>query len=453
MQTFQQLLIAFFCLGLGLVNAEDSLKFHAKPKPLAADAETADWPRFLGPSHDLKTPETHLLKEFPENGPTRVWEVARGTGQAAPSVANGKLVHLQLAGGAEIVECRDAEAGTLLWKFEYPVDAGSSYGTPDAPRCSPVIDVESGLVFILGLAHDLHALEFETGKVVWKRNLNADFGAAPFFFARGSCPLVFGENLIVNVGSKPCVAALNKKTGELVWGADHEWNASYASPVPAKIHGQDRVLVFAGGMTDPPHGGLISLDPATGKIDSSFAWRARMFASVNAASPVVFGNSVFITEGYTEGGAMVELDENFQMKAKWTAPRFGSQFPTPIVEDGHIYGWSGSSELGGELVCLNAESGRELWRDGLRLEAGGRRVLLGRASLIQADGSFLCLGEQGTLVWFDLSPQGPKVLSAAQLFYAPETWGAPALSRGLLYVIENGRDPKLICFDLRKPAS
>ena len=100
MKILQQLLIAFFFLGLA--QAQDSLKFHAKPKPLAADAETADWPRFLGPTDDLKTPETHLLKEFPDGGPTRVWEISRGTGQAAPAIADGKLVHLQLAGGAEI---------------------------------------------------------------------------------------------------------------------------------------------------------------------------------------------------------------------------------------------------------------------------------------------------------------------------------------------------------------
>jgi outer membrane protein assembly factor BamB len=439
MKIRQQLLISL--LFLSAANAQSELKFHAAPKPLADDAVTADWPRFLGPTDDLHSPETHLLKQWPDSGPAIVWEVARGAGQAAPSIANGRLIHIQLREGKEIVECREAETGKPIWNFEYAVQAASSYGTPDAPRCSPVIDVESGLVFVLGLRSDLHCLSLESGEVVWKKNLDSDFGAAPFFFARGSCPLVFGENLIVNVGSKPCVAALNKKTGELVWGVDHAWNSSYASPVPAKIHGQDRVLVFAGGMTDPPHGGLLSLDPATGKIDGAFAWRARMFASV------------FITEGYTEGGAMVGFSEDFKMSSSWTAPRFASQFATPVAHDGHLYGFSGSSESGAELVCLEAKSGREIWRDGMNLEAGGRRVLLGRASLIHADGSFFCLGEQGTLVCLDLTPEGPKALSVTQLFYAPETWGAPALSGGLLYVLQNGRESRLICFDLRKPAS
>ena len=89
----------------------------------------------------------------------------------------------------------------------------------------------------------------------------------------------------------------------------------------------------------------------------------------------------------------------------------------------------------------------------------GRRVLLGRASLLHAGGAFLCIGEQGTLLWLDLTPKGARVLAGAQLFSASGTWGAPALSKGLLYVNRSSRDhvtgegPALICYDLRKPAS
>lgn len=452
----RQLLALLFLISGGLcaLQGQDGLKSYAPPKALSPDAKTADWPRFLGPTNDLHSPETHLLKQWPAGGPAKVWEVVRGTGQIAPSIADERLVMMHLLDGKEIVDCRNAETGEAIWKFEYPVQAGNSYGTDDAPRCSPVIDGD--LVFVLGLASDLHCLDLATGKVVWKKNLDTEFGEAPFFFARGSCPLVWGEKLIVNVGAKPCVAAFDKKTGNLLWGAEHSWNGSYASPVPAKIHGADRVMIFAGGMTDPPHGGLLSLDPDTGKIDDAFPWRARMFASVNAASPVISGNSVFVTEGYTEGGAMVELSADFEMTAKWTAPRFASQFSTPVAHDGHLYGFSGSSERGAELVCLEAATGVEKWRDGMEIEAGGRRALLGRASLLHADGAFLCIGEQGTLLWLDLTPLGAKILSTAQLFVAPETWGAPALSKGLLYVNRNTRDyatgeaSALICYDLRR---
>lgn len=168
-----------------------------------------------------------------------------------------------------------------------------------------------------------------------------------------------------------------------------------------------------------------------------------MFASVNAASPVVAGDAVFVTESYTEGGALVDFAADGTAKLRWKAERFGSQFTTPVAHEGYLYGVDGTA--GTEIVCYEIKSGREMWRDSMDLQ-GAR---LGRASLLHIDGAFLCLGAQGTLLWLDLSPKGAKTLSKAQLFRAPETWGVPPVSRGLLYVNRNAFGPRLICYDLR----
>src|SRR4051812_39588241 len=42
--------------------------FHGAPKPLPKGAVTSDWPSFLGPTHNMFSPETKLLKEFPREG-------------------------------------------------------------------------------------------------------------------------------------------------------------------------------------------------------------------------------------------------------------------------------------------------------------------------------------------------------------------------------------------------
>ena len=55
------------------------------------------------------------------------------------------------------------------------------------------------------------------------------------------------------------------------WGAGTEWGPGYASPVPATIHGKQRIFVFAGAESRPPTGGLIALDPADGSIDFTFS--------------------------------------------------------------------------------------------------------------------------------------------------------------------------------------
>lgn len=447
-------MIRHFCLFLALAifaSAEpeefERLTVHASPKALNPDAVTSDWPRFLGPNHDLHSPETKLLKNWPESGPVAIWEVERGGGHAPAVVKGNYLVLFHELNSRETVECLHPETGKRHWIFDYPVTLGSSYGQQDAPRAPAVIDGE--LVFSVGLRGDLYCLDLKSGEVIWKKKLTEAYGEAPFFFGRGSSPLVWGDHLILNTGGKACVVALDKETGNEVWATPHEWQASYASPVPASIHGKERVMVLTGGMTNPPSGGLLSLDPKTGAIDDALPWRARMFASVNAASPVAVGNAVFITESYTEGGALVEFDPNGKAKQAWSAERFGSQITTPVLHDGHLYGFDGSSASGTELVCYEAESGKEVWRDGLAIEIGSTRALPGRGSLLRADGAFLCLGAQGTLLWLDLSPAGVKMISKAQLFRAPETWGAPALSRGLLFVNQNALGSRLVAYDLR----
>lgn len=420
----------------------DRLTFHSPAKSLSAEAVTEDWPRFLGPRHDLHSRETKLLKSWPTAGPNRVWEVERGGGHAPVVVAGDYLVMIHELDGREVVECLQPETGKRHWKHEYPVELGSSYGIADAPRSGPVI--HGDLVFTVGVRGDLHCFELKSGDVVWSKNLEDAYGPAPLFFGRGSCPLVYGDQLIVNVGGQMCVASFQLRTGELCWKTEHEWHASYASPVPGKLHGEDRVFVFAGGMVRPPAGGLLSIDPETGSLDSAFPWRAGMYASVNAASPVVVGNSVFITEGYSEGGALVDFAPDGSSALRWKADRFGSQFTTPIAHEGYLYGVTGTG--GTEMVCYEIESGREMWRDGIDLQD----ARLGRASLLRVDGAFLCIGDQGTLLWLDLEPEGVKIMAEAQLFQAPETWGVPTISRGLLFVNQNAMGARLICYDLRE---
>ena len=61
------------------------------------------------------------------------------------------------------------------------------------------------------------------------------------------------------------------------------------------------------------------------------------------------------------------------------------------------------------------------------------------------------------MMWMDLSPKGYKITQRSSLFLARESWCPPVISRGLLYISQNMRDPvtrtgpRLICYDLRRP--
>jgi outer membrane protein assembly factor BamB len=445
-------------LGTRLVSGQP--RARAKPKPLAKDAVTHDWTAFLGPTHNATSSETRLSRKLP---PPLIWELTKGSGYTSPAIVGERLVFLHRVGDEEIVECLHAETGATQWQFRYPTDFEDRYGYNNGPRSSPVIDAAH--VYSMGAKGQLHCLDLGTGNPIWKRDLAKDYRVPQDFFGTASTPLIEGQLLIANVGAPggPCVVAFDKATGREVWRAGKEWGPSYASPIPAVIHAKRRVLVFAGGESTPPSGGLLSIDPSNGRVDFAFPWRSRAHESVNASCPVVFDNKVFVSASYRTGGALVEIRPDFSHRPMWTTQEFGLHFNTPVHRDGFLYGFDGRNEPDASLACVDAASGKVVWRAtpewtetiAVRGQRQQQPVGVYRGSLLAVDGQFLCLGELGHLLWMDLTPKGYQEVSRTWLFAARESWVLPVLSRGLLYVTQNTRDilngtrPRLLCYDLR----
>jgi hypothetical protein len=58
---------------------------------LSCVASAQDWPRFLGPAGDSKSPQKNLLREWPTEGPEVVWTTDLGIGYGGPVVQAGKV--------------------------------------------------------------------------------------------------------------------------------------------------------------------------------------------------------------------------------------------------------------------------------------------------------------------------------------------------------------------------
>ena len=437
--------------------------FHEAPRPLSADAVTEDWPAFLGPRGEPVSKETGLLREFGGGGPRLVWELSRGTGYSSPSVRGDYLVYLHRQGAEEIVECLRPETGERYWDFRYPTDFEDRFGYNNGPRASPVIDGD--FVYTFGAQGKLHCLRLESGQLVWSRDIAGEFKVPQDFFGTATSPLIEGDALILNIGAPggPEVAAFDKRTGRMLWGAGDQWGASYATPVIAEVHGKRRVFVLAGGESNPPMGGLLAIEPRNGTIEFRFPWRSRSYESVNASCPVVVGDRVLVSATYRTGAALVEVGRGGSHRKLWENSDFDLHWTTAVYDDGHFYAFSGRNEPDAKLSCVNADSGKTVWSEVLEwkesvLLQGQSRTFHAsplRGNLLKVDGRYLALGEHGHLLWLDLSPSGPEILDRTRLFLARETWSPPVLSRGLLYISQNSRSidppsgPRLLCYDLR----
>ena len=445
--------------GLAVGRARAQTAEVRLPKPLSANATTHDWPSFLGPTHNAVSTETHLNRTLP---PSLIWEMEKGSGYTSPAIARSRLVFFHRVADHEVIECRHPETGELQWNFRYASDYRDRYGYNNGPRSSPVIDEDR--VYTIGAEGKLFCFDLDTGDGIWNRDLRADYGVRQDFFGTSSTPLVVNDRLIVNVGAPngPCVVAFDTITGREIWRTG-EWGPSYASPVPAVMHGEQRIFVFAGGESTPPSGGLLSINPADGAIDFAFPFRSRTHESVNASCPVVFDDRVFISASYRTGGALLRVLPDFTHEVIWTTQEFALHFNTAIHRAGYLYGFDGRNQGDASLACIDATDGRVVWREAPQwtetFEQAGRQrqAILGmaRGSLLAVDGQFLALGELGHLLWLDLTPGGYQEVSRTWLAPASESWTLPVLSRGLLYVVQNTRDiltgasPRLRCFDLR----
>jgi outer membrane protein assembly factor BamB len=415
-----------------------------------------------------------LRKQWGPAGPPLVWELRAGEGYAPPAVLGDRLVYFHRVGGEEVVECLDATTGRSFWRHAYATAYRDRYGYGNGPRACPVIAAgPPAVVYTLGVEGKLHGLDLATGRVVWQDDTSKRFDVPANFFGVGSSPLLMGDLLLVQVGGRtlegggPCLVAYRRTDGQVVWQARHRWGASYASPLPVSCHEQSRVLLFAGGESRPSTGGLLVIDPRDGSVNGQFPFRARRYESVNASNPVCFGDRVFISSSYDTGGVQLRLTKRFGLEQVWRTEALGAHFATPIYREGYLYGIDGAGRRNTALVCVDWHTGKQVWRHAPAwtepMPGGAAKRIVEFSSylgsLLAADGHFLLLGELGHLAWVDLTPTGYREITRVRLFEAAETYTAPVLSRGLLYVCQNrpesitsGPDPqpmRLLCYDLR----
>ena len=406
----------------------------------------SDWPQFLGPGRDGKT----TMDNFPESVTDleEFWKAPRGESYSAPSIADGKLIHHFRLKDMECIECRNAFSGELLWSDLYPASYRDRFNYLSGPRSSPAI--KDGLVYTLGAQGIFSCHQLADGKLIWRRNLVADYSVSTEFFGFATSPLIEGDTVVLNLGMKKCIAAFDRFAGEERWVSGDQWGRSYASPIATTVRGKRVLLIFAGGESSPSVGGLLCLDPRSGKIHDRFSWRSPKHASVNASTPVVSGNRVFISSSYDVGGVMLEIQPDLTFREVYRTKAYSSHWATPILVGGYLYGFSNN-----KLVCMNWETGERIWRNVPKVGNAAFQTLEGRqggankyrpppgldgfgiGNLIYVNDRFLCLGENGLLAWLKLSPEGCEILSWTRLFNADQTWTAPIVSKGRIYICQN----------------
>ncbi len=407
-----------------------------------AAAFAVDWSNWRGPFQNGVSPEVGLPDKFSANPKAPdsnvVWRTPSG-GISTPIVQQGRVYIINKVGQnvtqQERVLCLDALSGKILWEHKFNV----FYTDIVRDRlgwthlCG---DPETGNVYAHGTQGFLIAFDRD-GKILWQHSLTEEYGRISGYGGRLASPVVDGDLVIIGmlnaswgeqtVGGCRFVA-FDKRTGDVVWWGStglRPLDTYYSCPVVAVINGE-RLVISGGG-----DGGVHAFKVRTGEK----VWSYKFGNGGVNVSPVVSGTRVYIGHGEenedTTQGRVICLDageiKDGEPKLLWHVEGIKAKFASPVLHEGKLYI---PNEVG-ILFCLDADSGKELWRYQYGQNTKGSPVWAdGKIYITEVDSRFHIL-----------QPGDNDCKELHQVFFkargpAPvELNGSPAIANGRLYFL------------------
>lgn len=388
-----------------------------------------DWPQLLGPTRDgAYRGSAKLAATWPESGPAILWTKKVGEGFASPVIADKKLVLFHRQADRMALDCFDSLTGKPLWSAGYDTSYSDDMRKGDGPRSTPAI--ADGKIVAFGPDGVLSCVDLASGKTLWQIDTRKLYKTPGGFFGRACSPLIEGDLVLLNIGGpEHGIGAFDLKTGALKWHATGD-EAGYASPICATIKETRYAFFFT-------RTGLIAADPKTGDIFFQHRWRSRQHASVNAATPLVVDQHLFLSSSYQTGATVLAIDGR-KFETLWAGDDIlSSQYANIVHKDGHLFGFDGRNDFGDtKLRCVELKTGAVKWTKD-ELPAG---------PILLAGDKLIVLLENGQVQLVDASPKGYSLLAKAKLLASPVR-SNPALVDGILYAKDDGR---LIAVDLRE---
>ena len=122
-------------------------------------------------------------------------------------------------------------------------------------------------------------------------------------------------------------------------------------------------------------------------------------------------------------GKAARRGDAFAATEVWKTGEADSQFNTPVLKGGHLYGMSAR----GNLFCLNAETGALAWLDETPRGRGGF------AAIVDAGPALLVLPSGGELLVVEPDPAGLKELATYKVSDG-QTYAHPVPADGGLFI-------------------
>lgn len=390
-----------------------------------------NWPQWRGPQRNGLSAEKNLPVKWSETDGV-AWRLQMPALSGSTPIIWGDRIFLNVADALPDTGekpslhlwCVDRTKGTILWQRDLGggnrMQRKQNQSTP-----SPVTDGTN--VWVMTGTGILKAFDF-SGKELWARDIQKDYGQFGLNWGYGSSPLLHGDSLYVQVlhgmrtDDPSYLLRIDKATGKTLWRIERPTNARMESPdsytTPAVLqYNNVTEIVLTGGDVVTGH------DPATGKE----LWRADGLNPTNdpnfriVASPVVFGDLIIAPTRerpmlVLKAGGRGDITKSHLL---WTFD-MGPDVPSPVTDGKHVYVVNDR----GIMACLEARTGREIYAR-QRLKPGTYS-----ASPVLADGHIYITNEDGLT---SVVKAGPEFQVVAENDFNDYTLSSPAVSNGQIF--------------------
>ncbi len=333
-----------------VVEADVALVADAPaPKPAPTwDEIQMNWPSFRGPGSNGWAKHTNAPTEWDaESGKAIKWKVTLPLHGTNSPVIWGKRLFLSGASDEALeVYCYDTESGKLLWKKSKAISADAMPSVMDETGfAAPSMAVHGDQVFVIFANGDVASYDVE-GNEIWTKSL----GAPENHYGHSSSLIAHGDLVYIQFdqAENAKLFAFETATGKRRWSKNRE-DVSWASPILADTPKGLQLVLVAANMVD-------AYDPDTGK----HLWAVECMEGTEVGPSATYSDGIIFVANDMAYASAIGVDgpeDSMDREILWQYEELLPDISSPIGDGERFY----FATSYGELVCLDATSGEELW--------------------------------------------------------------------------------------------
>lgn len=330
---------------------------------VSAAAAADNWPNWRGPNFDGVAPGKGHPTSWSATENVRWKTKLPGPGASTPIVW-GDRIFLSCAVEANNTAVGLDRGGKIVWQTPIGEKARPGKNTK-ATGSNPSAVTDGTHIYFYFKSGDLACLDL-AGKLVWEKNLQAEYGEDTLWWDLGTSPVLTKDHVVVAVmhSGPSFLLALDKETGKVAWKQDRKTDApseaaqSYSTPVVLR-DGDKELIVVLGADYVTAH------DAPSGKelwrVGTLNPGRDGFFRSISSAAAL----DGIVVAPYARGKSItaIKLGGSGNVTKShivWERDDLGSDVPTPAVHEGRVY-VCGNERQRGLVSCLDLATGKTIW--------------------------------------------------------------------------------------------